>query len=56
MENHGNLATSELIGAMLELGKRDRASEFNWNNHPITASALKDLKHRIGHMNSKNLI
>jgi hypothetical protein len=56
LENHVNLATSELIGAMLELGKRDRASEFNWNNHPITASALKDLKHRIGHMNSKNLI
>lgn len=56
LENHENLATSELISGMLELGRHDKQYKYNWNNHPITATALQDLKTRIGHMNSKNLL
>lgn len=56
LENHENMATSELISGLLELGKHDKLYRFNWNNHPITALALKDLKTRIGHMNAKNLL
>lgn len=56
LENHENFATSELIGGLLELGKRDRNQEFNWNNHPISSSCLIDLKTRIGNMNAKNVL
>lgn len=56
LENHENFATSELIGGLIELGNRDRNYAYNWNNHPITATALKDLKNRIGAMNAKNVL
>jgi len=38
------------------LVKHDRKYKFNWNNHPITAEALADLKNRIGYMNSKGVL
>ena len=56
LENHDNFTTSELIGGLIELGKRDKNYKFNWNNHPITASALKDVKSRIPIMNAKNVL
>jgi hypothetical protein len=56
LENHENFATSELIGGLLALAKHDRKYKFNWNNHPITAEALNDLKRRIGFMNSKGVL
>lgn len=56
LENHEHFTTGELIGGLIELGKRDRQYKFNWNNHPITASAMIDLKSRIGSMNSKNVL
>ena len=56
LENHEHFATSELIGGLLALGQYDRHYKFNWNNHPVTAEALKDLQGRIGNMNAKNLI
>jgi hypothetical protein len=43
LENHPNLANSELIGGLIELTNRDRKQEFDWNNHPITASCLEDV-------------
>jgi hypothetical protein len=56
LENHEHFSTSELIGGLLALSQHDRLYRFNWNNHPTTATALKDLKGRIGNMNAKNLI
>ena len=56
LENHENFETSELIGGLLALAKHDRDYTFNWNNHPITAEALMDLKKRIGHMNAKGVL
>jgi len=56
LENHTHFVTSELLGGLLALAKHDRNYEFNWNNHPVTAMALSDLKSRIGYMNSKHLI
>lgn len=56
LENHANFSNSELLGAMLELAKRDRHFKFNWNNHPITAHALIDLKQRVKNMNAKGVL
>jgi hypothetical protein len=36
LDNSENLATSELISGLLELGKRDKKQEFDWNAHPVT--------------------
>ena len=44
LDNNENLAHSELISGLIELGKRDKKSEHDWNQHPITAKCLKDLK------------
>lgn len=35
LDNCDNLRNGELISAMIELGKRDKAKEHDWNNHPI---------------------
>jgi len=56
LENHKNFETSELIGGLLELAHRDRDYNFNWNNHPVTAHAIRDLRNRIGYMNSKGIL
>jgi len=56
LENHENFATSELIGGLLELSNRDREFKYNWNNHPVTAHAIIDLKQRIGAMNAKGVL
>ena len=56
LENHENFTDSELVHGLIELGKRDKRYEFNWNNHPISSSALKDLNTRLGHMNYKHAL
>ena len=48
LENYKNFETSELVGGLIELSTRDQIEEFDWNEHPITASALRDLKRRQG--------
>ncbi len=56
LDNNENLAHSELISGLLELGKRDKKNEHDWNQHPITAKCIKDLKTRIPVLNSKNVL
>ena len=56
LDNHENFANSELVGGLLELGKRDRLKEHDWNLHPVSASALKDFKHRLPRMTAKHLL
>lgn len=36
LDNHENLADTELISGLLELARRDPNGEHNWNSHPIT--------------------
>lgn len=55
LENHRNFASSELVGALIELSVRDQIEQFDWNEHPITASALYDLKKRQARLNGKHL-
>ena len=45
LDNFENFATSELIGGMMELIKRDYKREHDWTTHPITERCLKHLKH-----------
>lgn len=56
LDNHENLRHSELISGLYELSKRDKEGEHDWNNHPITAKCISDLKSRIPRLNSKNVI
>ena len=34
----------------------DKTGEHDWNQHPITAKCLKDLKSRIPVLNAKNVL
>ena len=56
LDNNENLAHSELISGLIELGKRDKKSEHDWNQHPITTKCIKDLKSRIPVLNAKNVL
>lgn len=56
LENVENLSNGELVSGLIELGRQEGSNKFNWNNHPTTAVALKDLNKRIPSMNSKNVL
>ena len=56
LDNYENLRNGELISGLLELGKRDKLNEHDWNNHAITAKCLAELKKRLPVMNSNNVI
>lgn len=56
LDNCDNLRNGELISGLIELGKRDKAQEFDWNSHPIVTKCLKELKHRLPRMNAKNVV
>ena len=56
LDNNENLAHSELISGLIELGKRDKNNEHDWNQHPITVKCIKDLKSRIPVLNAKNVL
>lgn len=55
LDHNENLAHSELVGGLIELTQRDRAQEFDWNEHPITAKCLEDLKIRQPTFNAKHI-
>ena len=55
LENHENFAHSELVGGLIELANRDKQQEFDWNEHPITAKCLDDLKFRQPNLNPKHI-
>jgi hypothetical protein len=56
LDNCDNLRNGELISGMIELGRRDRAQEHDWNNHAIVLKCVAELKQRLPRMNSKNVI
>lgn len=56
LDNHENLRHSELVSGLYELSKRDREAEHDWNNHPISAKCIADLKNRIPRLNAKNIV
>ena len=56
LDNYDNLRNGELISGLIELGKRDKLNEFDWNNHAITAKCLAELKKRLPVMNSRNVL
>lgn len=55
LENHEHMADSELVGGLIELVKRDRAQLHDWNEHPITAACLRDLKKRMPRLGAKHV-
>lgn len=56
LDNCENLRNSELIGGLLELAKRDKNKEHDWNNHPYVAKCMDDIKKRIGMFHHKNVL
>jgi len=56
LDNHENLANSELVSGLMELGRRDKEKKFDWNAHPVTYRCLSDMRQRIPCLNSKNLL
>ncbi len=56
LDNCENLRNGELIGGLIELGRRDKAQEFDWNNHAIVQKCLNEVKQRLPRMNAKNVI
>lgn len=55
LDNNSSMTDSELIGGLLELAKRDREQRHDWNEHPITAACLKDLKQRQPRLSQKHI-
>lgn len=56
MDNCENLRNSELVSGLIELAKRDKNKEHDWNNHPITVKCLESLRERLPRLNAKNVI
>lgn len=56
LDNADNLRNGELISGLIELGRRDKKQEFDWNNHAIVAKCVAELKQRLPRMNAKNVV
>jgi hypothetical protein len=55
LDNVENLATSELVGGLMELSHRDKNNEHDWNDHPISAKCLYELKEMTPRLNPKHI-
>ena len=56
LDNCENFSHGELIGGLLELAKRDKNKEFDWNNHAITQKCFAEVYKRLSWLNSKNVL
>ena len=56
LNNVENLGQYELMAGLLELSKRDKKHEHNWNTNPITARCIKVYKERARGYNAKRTI
>mmetsp|Transcript_16813 Transcript_16813/g.25903 ORF Transcript_16813/g.25903 Transcript_16813/m.25903 type:complete len:352 (+) Transcript_16813:62-1117(+) len=56
MENSDNFQTSEMIGALMELARRDPEGQFNWNEHPFVWPCLERLKILQPQLTPKHLL
>jgi hypothetical protein len=56
LDNCDYLRNGELISGLIELARRDKNQEHDWNNHPIVLKCLGEVKQRLPRMNAKNVI
>ena len=56
LDNYENLSNSELIGGLMELGKRDPGNEHDWNTHPITYKCFRRFKETAFLFNAKHIV
>ena len=56
MENSENFTKTEMMGALMEIARRDRKQEFNWNEHPWVEPCLVKLKALQPNLSPKHLI
>lgn len=55
LENSREMRDSELVSALLELGKRDKKNEHDWMVHEWVREAIADLTRRVGGLSAKHL-
>ena len=55
LENANEMRDSELISALLELGKRDKNNDHDWTVHKWVRAAIADLTGRVGSLSAKHL-
>ena len=51
-----NLRKKEILAGLLELSKRDRHFQHDWNNHPFTQKCIQFLKQNMSQYNAANTI
>ena len=56
LNNVENLGQQEMMAGLLELAKRDRKHEFDWNTNPITATCLQVYTQKVRGYNAKRTI
>ena len=56
LDNCDNLRNGELISGLIELARRDKNEEHDWNNHAIVLKCIAEVKQRLPRMNAKNVI
>jgi len=56
LNNVTNLGQQEMMGGLLELTKRDKKREHDWNVNPITAKCVQVYNAKVKGYNSKRVI
>ena len=56
LDNCDNLRNGELVSGLIELARRDKNQEHDWNHHAIVLKCMNELRQRLPRMNSKNVI
>lgn len=56
LDNCENLRNSELVSGLIELARKDKKQEFDWNHHPISAKCLAEVNRRLHQFTSKNVL
>ena len=54
--NAEHFSNGELISALIELGKRDKKQEHDWNVHPTAQKAVGLIYKRLSNLNAKNVL
>ena len=56
LNNVDNLGQQEMMAGLLELAKRDRKQQHDWNTNPITANCLQVYTQKVRGYNAKRTI
>lgn len=55
LQNYKNLTNTELVGGLIELSKRAKNVNYDWNSHPIVSLCLQSLKKKQPRLCAKHI-